>query len=88
MKWDVDNHTSSGSLTHLAGNLNNKPAAWNDHIAQPETRSALSRFALKALALAREPPSDSCLACHVCLQVAQTLLASESSYHLSGLMTS
>jgi hypothetical protein len=51
-KWDVDNHTSSRSLTHLAGNLNNKPAARNDHTAQPKTEPAPSRFALKPLALA------------------------------------
>jgi 2-hydroxycyclohexanecarboxyl-CoA dehydrogenase len=50
-KWDVDNHTSSRSLTHLAGNLNNKPAARNDHAAQPKTEPAPSRFALKPLAL-------------------------------------
>src|SRR5258708_7041890 len=50
-KWDVDNHTSSGSLTHLAGNLSNKPAARSDHTAQPETEPAFNRFALKPLAL-------------------------------------
>src|SRR5271155_3844403 len=50
-KWDVDNHTSSGSLTHPAGNLNNKPAARSDHTAQPETEPAFNRFALKPLAL-------------------------------------
>jgi hypothetical protein len=54
-KWDVDNHTSSRSLTHLAGNLNNKPAARNDHAAQPETEPAPSRFALKPLALTQAP---------------------------------
>ncbi len=41
----------SRSLTHPAGNLNNKPAARNDHAAQPEMELALSRFALKPLAL-------------------------------------
>ena len=46
MKWDPDSHTSSRSLTHPAGNLNNKPAARNDHTAQPETEPALNRFAL------------------------------------------
>jgi hypothetical protein len=51
MKWDLDSHTSSRSLTHPAGNLNNKPAARNDHTAQPETEPALNRFALKPLAL-------------------------------------
>ena len=53
MKWDLDSHTSSRSLTHPAGNLNNKPAARNDHTAQPETEPALNRFALKPLALGR-----------------------------------
>jgi hypothetical protein len=57
MKWDLDSHTSSRSLTHPAGNLNNKPAARNDHTAQPETEPALNRFALKPLALRREPGS-------------------------------
>ena len=51
MKWDLDSHTSSRSLTHPAGNLNNKPAARNDHTTQPETESALNRFALKPLVL-------------------------------------
>jgi len=51
MKWDLDSHTSSRSLTHPAENLNNKPAARNDHTAQPETEPALNRFALKPLAL-------------------------------------
>jgi hypothetical protein len=41
----------SRSLTHPAGNLNNKPAARNDHAAQPETELAPNRFALKPLAL-------------------------------------
>ena len=50
-KWDVDNHTSSRSLTHLAGNLNNKPATRGNHTAQLETRPALNRFPLKPLAL-------------------------------------
>ena len=50
-KWDVDNHTSSRSLTHLAGNLNNKPAARGNHTAQLETGPALNRFPLKPLAL-------------------------------------
>ena len=53
MKWDLDSHTSSRSLTHPAGNLNNKPAARNDHTTQPETEPALNRFALKPLALGR-----------------------------------
>ena len=51
MKWDLDSHTSSRSLTHPAGNLNNKPAARNDHTTQPETEPALNRFALKPLVL-------------------------------------
>ena len=51
MKWDLDSHTSSRSLTHPAGNLNNKPAARNDHTAQPETEPALNSFALKPLVL-------------------------------------
>ena len=55
MKWDLDSHTSSRSLTHPAGNLNNKPAARNDHTAQPETEPALNRFALKPLALGCGP---------------------------------
>ena len=50
-KWDVDNHTSSRSLTRLAGNPGNNPAARNDHTTQPETEPALNRFALKPLAL-------------------------------------
>jgi hypothetical protein len=53
-KWDVDTHTSSGSLTRLAGNLHNKPAARNDHTARLRMEPALSRFALKALALGAE----------------------------------
>ncbi len=57
MKWDPDSHTSSRSLTHPAGNLNNKPAARNDHTAQPETEPALNRFALKPLALRHSPPA-------------------------------
>ncbi len=55
MKRDLDSHTSSRSLTHPAGNLNNKPAARNDHKAQPETEPALNRFALKPLALRQAP---------------------------------
>ena len=55
MKWDLDSHTSSRSLTHPAGNLNNKPAARNDHPTQPETEPALNRFALKPLALGAGP---------------------------------
>jgi len=54
-KWDVDNHTSSRSLTHLTGNLNNKPAARNNHTAQLKTEPAPSRFALKPLALGPIP---------------------------------
>ena len=56
MKWDLDSHTSSRSLAHPAGNLNNKPAARNDHTAQPETEPALNRFALKPLALGWDRP--------------------------------
>ena len=48
---DPDNPSSIRSLTHLAGNLNNKPAARNDHTAQPGAESTLNRFALKPLAL-------------------------------------
>ena len=55
MKWDLDSHTSSRSLTHPAGNLNNKPAARNDHTTQPETEPALNRFALKPLVLGLAP---------------------------------
>ena len=47
----MDNHTSSRSLTHLAGNLNNKPTARGNHTAQLETGPALNRFPLKPLAL-------------------------------------
>ncbi|MGH3237386.1 MAG: hypothetical protein ACRDOH_29830, partial [Streptosporangiaceae bacterium] len=43
----------SRGLTHLAGNLINRPAASNDHTAQPETKPDLNRFALKPLALGR-----------------------------------
>jgi hypothetical protein len=55
MKRDLDSHTSSRSLTHPAGNLNNKPAARNDHTTQPETEPALNRFALKPLVLGLDP---------------------------------
>jgi hypothetical protein len=55
-KWDVDNHTSIRGLTHPAGNLNNRPAARNDHTAQPETEPTLNRFALKPLALGPDLP--------------------------------
>jgi hypothetical protein len=58
MKWDLDSHTSSRSLTHPAGNLNNKPAARNDHTAQPETEPALNRFALKPLVLGDHQCAD------------------------------
>lgn len=51
MKWDLDSHTSSRSLIHPAGNLNNKPAPRTDHTTQPETEPALNRFALKPLVL-------------------------------------
>ena len=51
MKRDPDSHTSSRSLTHLAGNLKHKPATRNDHTAQPETEPALNRIVLKPLAL-------------------------------------
>ena len=57
MKWDLDSHTSSRSLIHPAGNLNNKPAARNDHTTQPETEPALNRFALKPLVLRPGPTS-------------------------------
>jgi len=57
-KRDLDSHTSSRSLTHPAGNLNNKPAARNDHTAQPETEPALNRFALKPLALGPRPAAN------------------------------
>ncbi|MGO9164348.1 MAG: hypothetical protein ACLP7J_27270, partial [Streptosporangiaceae bacterium] len=40
----------------LAGNLNNKPAARNDHTAQPGAEPTLSRFALKPLALRQALP--------------------------------
>ena len=56
MKWDLDSHTSSRSLTHPAGNLHNKPTARNDHTTQPETEPALNRFALKPLALGPTAP--------------------------------
>src|SRR5260221_6984501 len=59
-KWDVYNHTSSGSLTHLAGNLSNKPAARSDHTAQPETEPAFNRFALKPLALGHHATRPKC----------------------------
>lgn len=42
-KWDADDHTSGRSLTHLAGNLSNKPAARGNHRAQLETGPALNR---------------------------------------------
>ena len=58
MKRDPDSHTSSRSLTHLAGNLKHKPATRNDHTAQPETEPALNRFVLKPLALGHEPGHD------------------------------
>jgi hypothetical protein len=58
MKWDLDSHTSSRSLTHPAGNLNNKPAARNDHTTQPETEPALNRFALKPLVLPADPADE------------------------------
>ena len=58
MKWDLDSHTSSRSLTHPAGNLNNKPAARIDHTAQPDTEPALNHFALKPLALGFRPSYD------------------------------
>ena len=48
---DPDNPSSIRSLARLAGNPNNKPAASNDHTAQPGTEPALNRFALKPLAL-------------------------------------
>ena len=50
-KWDLGNHTSSGSLTYLAGNLNNRTAARNDHTARLGTEPTLNRSALKPLAL-------------------------------------
>ena len=48
---DPDNPSSIRSLARLAGNLNNKPAARNDHTAQPGAEPMLNRFALKPLAL-------------------------------------
>ena len=48
---DPDNPSSIRSLARLAGNLNNKPAARNNHTAQPEAEPTLNRFALKPLAL-------------------------------------
>ena len=50
-KWDLDNHTSSRSLTRPAGNPGNNPAARNDHTTQPEKEPAPNRSALKPLAL-------------------------------------
>ncbi|MGH3186239.1 MAG: glycosyltransferase family 2 protein, partial [Streptosporangiaceae bacterium] len=38
-------------LTHLAGNLINRPAASSDHTVQPGTEPVFNRFALKPLAL-------------------------------------
>src|SRR5437016_868701 len=55
-KWDVDNHTSSGSLTHLAGNLSNTPLTSGHYTAQPTSEAALIRFALKPLALPLDHP--------------------------------
>ena len=55
-KWDVDNHTSSGSLTHLAGNLNNTPLTSGYYTVQPTSEAALIRFALKPLALSPGHP--------------------------------
>jgi hypothetical protein len=52
---DLDNPSSIRSLARLAGNLNNKPAARNDHTAQPGAEPTLNRFALKPLALGQEP---------------------------------
>jgi hypothetical protein len=49
---DPDNPSSIRSLARLAGNLNNKPPARNDHTAQPGAEPTLNRFALKPLALA------------------------------------
>ena len=51
---DPDNPSSIRSLARLAGNLNNKPAARNDHTAQPGAEPTLNRFALKPLALGRD----------------------------------
>jgi hypothetical protein len=51
---DPDNPSSIRSLARLAGNLNNKPAARNDHTAQPGAEPTLNRFALKPLALAHD----------------------------------
>ena len=48
---DPDNPSSIRSLARLAGNLNNKPAARNDHTAQPVAEPTLNRFAFKPLAL-------------------------------------
>ncbi|HEX2822494.1 MAG TPA: carbohydrate ABC transporter permease, partial [Streptosporangiaceae bacterium] len=49
-----DNHTSSGSLTHLAGNLNNTPLTSGYYTVQPTSEAALVHFALKPLALGRD----------------------------------
>ena len=48
---DPDNPSSIRSLARLAGNPNNKPAARNDHTAQPGAEPTLNHFALKPLAL-------------------------------------
>ena len=48
---DPDNPSSIRSLARLARNLNNKPAARNNHTAQPGAEPTLNRFALKPLAL-------------------------------------
>ena len=55
---DPDNPSSIRSLARLAGNLNNKPAARNDHTAQPGAEPTLNRFAFKSLALSQLPPMD------------------------------
>jgi hypothetical protein len=55
-KWDLGNHTSSGSLIHLAGNSDHKPAARNDHTEQPGPEPALNRFGSKPLASGLRPP--------------------------------
>jgi hypothetical protein len=76
VKWDLDSHTSSRSLTHLAGNPGNKPAARDDHTAQPGPEPALNRFPLKPLALAHAEqgrgrlPEDGCPAgCQLVVQL-------------------
>ena len=60
---DPDNPSSTRSLARLARNLNNKPAARNNHTAQPEAEPTLNRFALKPLALGTEWASGRVAVC-------------------------